>query len=914
MDTPATNPSHASSHSWTNHHNGWPSPLAGSTQGLSCDPLPSLESLSLGSTALQSPCSNQPSLPPQNYKPQHPPPSTLHIENYKPRHLPPSTLPLENYKAQYPPQIHGLNHSLSSTLPLQNLRPQNTIPQDPHHAASPPPPHPHQAQTQGPWGTNQPGISAPILGCPPPSSPLSGEDHHQRAAPHRRPTSSSECRYGLDPALLPSAVAVMEEDQAEWEGRVFVSEPQSGLPPLATTDCTIQDHGSASPCAVRATSYCVPCEGQSALLSHLPLGALLTPLTPLSLPEVHEAEYVRGCDECGALMCPSMEWQDGGQRFHCPFCGHLNQVPWQQYQHAGREEKAELCRGSYQILHTLQEDAAVVFLALDVSAAALRAGHLDIITQQIHTLLREDGTVQSDVRVGLMTYDSRVHLYDLSPSLSRPHMLVVTEMEELELPVREGLLVPLRDCVDSLVSVLQQIPLFSPDWDVTSGVPMEMPVAAGLTVLKALGCPGKLLIFHTAQLTEATHTPSSPGFFSSNKPKYLFQPPESAVSLAKQCVSQGCGVHVFLLSQQNMGGAWAGHVPYLTGGALRCYDNLQGVLDRQRLSADLRRAVDSETCYKALVRIHISKDLRVSGSYGAFTPGPSPCQVAMATLDQQTTLAVEMTHSRALEERGAVVLQVAASYSTQTGQRMTRVHSVTLRCSRHLLDTFRHCQAQTLLAFYCKKMYCSVLECPLQELREELQSELTAALACYRKHCSSSSSVSTGQLVLPRALKALPVYVNSLRKSEVLLPGLRSSVHQRLHLRCQLVSMDTRATATHFYPTLLPLSAAVPLPACGGAVRCRAASLEPQGVYLLHGPLVLLLCLGSSVSSETLVLMFNCPSLSALQAGELGLVKQGASCDEALQRLLVEDRSPNGGASYSDFLYHLHVNSIRLLQ
>ena len=66
---------------------------------------------------------------------------------------------------------------------------------------------------------------------------------------------------------------------------------------------------------------------------------------------------------------------------------------------------------------------------------------------------REHGTSETppaDLRVGLMTYDSRIHLYDLSPALSRPHMLVVTETDDLQLPVRDGLLVSLRDCMDSI--------------------------------------------------------------------------------------------------------------------------------------------------------------------------------------------------------------------------------------------------------------------------------------------------------------------------------------------------------------------------------------------------------------------------------------------------------------------------------
>ncbi|GLD54386.1 protein transport protein Sec24C-like protein, partial [Lates japonicus] len=701
---------------------------------------------------------------------------------------------------------------------------------------------------------------------------------------------NSESRYGLDPELLPSAVKVIAEDRAEWEGKVFVSEPFSRLPPLATTSCIIEDRGNASPFAIRSTSYCVPCEGQTALLSRLPVGALVTPLAKQNagekpLPVCTEPECVVGCGWCGASMCPAMGWQDCGQRFYCPFCGKLSEVPWQHYQptkgvegvRVDKDKRPELCMGSYEIIKSQKGEPAALLLALDVSASALRGGYLEFVTQQIHSLLtslnREDGDAFSDVRVGLMTYDSRIHLYDLSPALSRPHMLVITETEDLQLPVREGLLVPLKHCLDSINSVLQLIPQFTAECDDSSGVPVELPVKAGLAVLQALSCPGKLLIFHTAPLIEMGHTNSSSGFFGSNKPKSIFQPSESAISLAKECVRQGCGVHLFVLSQQDVGGAWPGHIPYLTGGALHTYSHLQGELDRERFSTDLKRIVETDTGYRAQLRIFVSKDLRVSGCYGLFVPGPSPGQVAMATLDWWTTLAVELAHTRALDETRGVAIQTVLSYSTQTGDRRTRVHTLTLRCSRHLQDAFRHYQAQTLLTFYCKKMYCAVLERPLQELREELQTEITEALASYRKHCCSSS-VSGGQLVLPQYLRALPVYINSLRKSEVLLPGLRSSVHQRLQQRCQVLGMDTCSTATHFYPLLLPLPLSVENsnpPNPENALRCCAASLEPRGLYLVHAPLTVLLWVGTQVPASTLVELFNSSCFSSLPSGETKL-------------------------------------------
>ncbi|TNM89361.1 hypothetical protein fugu_003595 [Takifugu bimaculatus] len=523
--------------------------------------------------------------------------------------------------------------------------------------------------------------------------------------------------------------------------------------------------GNASPLAIRSTTYCVPCEGQVALLTRLPLGALVTPLAKPNAGEsplqvCTEPQCVKGCSWCGASMCPAMGWLDCGQRFHCPFCDKLTEVPWQHYQptngvqgaRVDKDKRPELSMGSYEVLSAekvkfSQTSLRTLILAIDVSRPALRGGHLEFLTQQLLNLLghveREDGGALSDVRVGLMTYDTHVHLYDLSPVLSRPHMLVITDTEDLQLPVREGLLVRLKDCIDSINSVLQLLPQFSPEGEAPGGVPVELPVKAGLAVL-----------------------------------------------------------------QQDVGGAWPGHIPYLTGGALHSYSQLQGELDRERFSTDLWRSVEMDTAYKA--------DLRIYGCRAVtdlFIPGPDPGHVTMATMNQFTTQAVELAHSRGLDETRGVTIQAVLSYCTQTGDRRTRVHTLTLGCSRHLRDIFRQYQAQTLLTFYCKKIYCAVLERPLQELRGELQTDVTEALASYRKH-SSSVSVSAGQ----------------------------------------------------------PLSAdSADPPNPEEPLRCSASSLKPTGVYLVHAPLTLFLWVGAQVPACTLVQLFNTNCFFSLSSGETKL-------------------------------------------
>lgn len=67
--------------------------------------------------------------------------------------------------------------------------------------------------------------------------------------------------------------------------------------------------------------------------------------------------------------------------------------------------------------------------------------------------------------------------------------------------------------------------------------------------------------------------------------------------------------------------------------------------------------------------------------------------------------------------------------------------------------------------------------------------------------------------------------------------------------------------------------------------------------------------LAAGVRSLVRTLTSEAPS-----ARQLLVVKEGDAHQEVLQHHLVEDKSPNGGASYADFLYHLHVNSVRILQ
>jgi protein transport protein SEC24 len=53
-----------------------------------------------------------------------------------------------------------------------------------------------------------------------------------------------------------------------------------------------------------------------------------------------------------------------------------------------------------------------------------------------------------------------------------------------------------------------------------------------------------------------------------------------------------------------------------------------------------------------------------------------------------------------------------------------------------------------------------------KSIRDNIIEQAANILACYRKYCAQTTAA--GQLILPEALKLLPVYIASLIKSDVL--------------------------------------------------------------------------------------------------------------------------------------------------
>ncbi|XP_044033801.1 protein transport protein Sec24C isoform X1 [Siniperca chuatsi] len=916
--------------------------------------------------------------------PPGPPPTSISSGQYPgpmpPQQQPPPSQPSPYHSGPPPPSVQ---------MPPTSMAQSNHLPPGPQGPPGPPGPlqqPPTQPGMQGAYPPQQNGAFGQVRGPQPGyAGPYPGQPNYGAPAPAPAPPAQKrldpdaipspqasdmpavqKSRHRIDPDAIPSPIQVIEDDKAK-STEPFTTGVRGQAPPLVTTDFQVKDQGNASPRFVRCTAYNMPCTADMAKQSQVPLAAVIKPLatlppdeTPPYLVDHGEGGPIR-CNRCKAYMCPYMQFIEGGRRFQCGFCSCVTEVPpnyFQHLDHTGKRvdcyDRPELSLGSYEFMATvdycknnkLPQPPAFIFL-IDVSYNAVKSGMVNIVCQELKTLVdylpRENPEIDSVVRVGFVTYNKVLHFYNVKSSLAQPQMLVVSDVSDMFVPLLDGFLVNVNESRLVIESLLDQIPEMFADTRETETV-FGPVIQAGLEALKAADCAGKLFVFHTslpiAEAPGKLKNREDKKLIGTDKEKSLFQPQVGFYNtLAKECVAQGCCVDLFLFPNQYVDVATLGVVPVSTGGSIYKYTYFQAQSDRERFLNDLRRDIQKLVGFDAVMRVRTSTGIRATDFFGSFFMS-NTTDVELAGLDCDKAIMVEFKHDDKLSEETGALMQCAVLYTSCSGQRRLRVHNMAVNCCSQLADLYRNCETDTIINFFSKYAFRGILNNPTKAVRDTLINQCAQILACYRKNCASPSSA--GQLILPECMKLLPVYLNCVLKSDVLLPGADVSLDDRAYLRQLISCMDVAESHVFFYPRLLPLtkleSGSLPL-----AVRDSEERLSKGGVYLLETGIHLFLWVGASVQQELLLNIFGTSSFSQIDPSmtnlpvldnpfsqrlreiidsfraqrsrymKLMVVKQEDRTELVFRHFLVEDKSASGGASYVDFLCHMHKEIRQLL-
>lgn len=370
---------------------------------------------------------------------------------------------------------------------------------------------------------------------------------------------------------------------------------------------------------------------------------------------------------------------------------------------------------------------------------------------------------------------------------------------------------------------------------------------------------------------------------------------------------------------------------------------------QMRLRQDLLRVLTRYTGFEAVMRIRTSQGINVNAFYGNFFIRGKDL-LALPNVDSDKAHAVTFAHTGNVLNSPTVFIQAAVLYTTSSGERRIRSHTLTLPVTSSLSDLFKYSDVDATMNLLARMSIDSAVSCrSMATARDQVIDRIIRILRCYRMSVSTSGP-SSHNLILPDSLRLIPLYILGLLKSPVLNANTRAD--ERTAIWQRVMTSSCAKSAVLFHPRLFDLSKWIeqnnnddlsaqsegptfPLPSA--LVPLSFEQLDPSKVFVLDNGMSIWIWAGSNADSDFVedcaasaefintlgydnadesrlpvaqqrLLQFirglrNCRQPEFL---DVRFVRQGSPVlEDDFRRLLIEDRNIKS-MSYIEFLTYIH--------
>ncbi|XP_061367231.1 protein transport protein SEC24 A-like [Gastrolobium bilobum] len=628
---------------------------------------------------------------------------------------------------------------------------------------------------------------------------------------------------------------------------------------------------NCNPRYLRLTTSAIPSSHSLSSRWHLPLGAVVCPLAePPDGEEVAVVNFastgVVRCRRCRAYVNPYVTFTEAGRKYRCNMCTMLNDVPSEYYAQldaTGRRvdlnQRPELTKGTVEYVapaeHMVRPPMPpVYFFLINVSISAIRSGMIEVVAQTIKSCLDElPGFPRT--QIGFATFDSTIHFYNMKSSLTQPQMLVVSDLDEIFVPLPDELLVNLSESRSVVETFLDSLPsLFQDNENLESA--FGAALKAAFMIMSQLG--GKLLIFQNTLPSLGVGRLKLRGddsrIYGTDKEHALRLPEDPFYKqMAAEFSKYQISVNVYAFSDKYSDIASLGTLSKYTAGHVYYYPAFQSVIHGEKLRSELRRDLTRETAWEAVMRIRCAKGVRFTTYHGNFMLRSSDL-LALPAVDCDKAFAMQFSLEETLLTTQTMYFQVVLLYTTSWGERRMRVHTTAAPVVTDLGEMYRLADTGAILSLFSRLAIEKTLTQKLEEARSAVQLRIVKALREYRSLYAVQHRLAN-RMIYPESLKFLPLYGLALCRSTPLRGGYGDvPLDERCAAGHTMMTLPVKRLLKLLYPSLIRLDEYL-LKGDGFKIFDRrlpltGESLDSRGLYIYDDGFRFILWFGRVISPD----------------------------------------------------------------
>nr|CAI5849353.1 unnamed protein product [Callosobruchus analis] len=730
--------------------------------------------------------------------------------------------------------------------------------------------------------------------------------------------------------------------------------PKTVDPPKIILGQEAMEQANCSPDILRCTMTKIPENNNLLQKSRLPLGVLIHPFKDLSHLPVIQCNVIVRCRACRTYINPFVFFVDS-KRWKCNLCYRVNELPEEfQYDpvtktYGDPSRRPEIKSSTLEYIapaeYMLRPPQPAVYLyLLDVSRLAVESGYLGIMCD---ILQEELENIPGDARtqIGFVAYDSVLHFYALPEDASRPHEMTVLDIDEVFLPTPDNLLVNLKDKMEMVKELLQQLPhRYANTYDSNSALGAALQAA-----FKLMGATGGRVTVFQASLPNvgpgalvAREDPTARGHTQVDT--QLLNPANDFYKrLALECSGQQIAVDLFVVNSTYVDIATISGISRFSGGCIHHFPLLRpnNMTMREGFSRSFRRYLTRKIGFEAVMRIRCTRGLAIHSFHGNFFVRSTDL-LSLPNINPDAGFGMQVSIEDNLSDVQTVCFQAALLYTSSKGERRIRVHTLCLPVTATLQDVIHSADQECVVGLLAKMAVDRSMQANVSDAREAFINVAIDILSSYKMSLNMSGP--SGGLLAPTCLKLLPLYISAIMKHTAFRTGIPTRIDDRVMAMIEMKTKPLHLLMQMIYPDLYQVhdlenqqvimnseDEPVSLPP---KLQLSARWLDCKGVFLLDAGdhMVMLVCQNASAAFLTDIFevasyaqmpddLYDIPSLDNLRNQRLRhficylnedkpypppihVIRDNSSNRALFYQHLVEDRMENA-LSYHEFLQHL---------
>ncbi|CRH00749.1 protein transport protein Sec24A, putative [Plasmodium relictum] len=706
--------------------------------------------------------------------------------------------------------------------------------------------------------------------------------------------------------------------------------------------------------------------------SYVPLGFVIQPLAPIpdGYPELSSVNFgnstVVRCKKCRTYINPFVRFESGGKKWNCNMCYHINDTP--QFYFVPLDEKGkrkdlfqrpELCTGSVEFIapsdYMIRPPQPPVYLFLiDVTVTSVNSGLLDVICNTIKKLLPKNNDINnkksfdSRTLIGIITFDSTIHFYNLNSNLKQTQMMIVPDIQDIFIPLPEDILVNAHECQNIIDNLLDNLPNMWRNNKITDCCAGNA-LKAAFMVLKKIG--GKLLFFLssvpnigdlTVNLNRETKEKSKyKNIYSSNssgnnivdaklREVELLTPYNNLYAeLAQNITQYQIAVDLFACPLYNLDLATIYPLIKNSGGSLYYYPQFNVHQYNEKLREELLFALTTETAWESVMRIRISRGWKITNWYGNFQfRGVDLLALPNCHSSQSFSIIVDLEEN--VVQDSVVYVQSALLYTNSNGERRIRLHTYALPVTQNIKTITDSINPQVVVSLLSHQAIDISKKGKIADGRNLIQ--------------TLCSQVLSSQLLPSESAKLLSIYILGMLKSVSFRDSGDVPSDLRIYHWSRIENIPVESREAYFYPRMFSLhnlekhhgnydeNNSIMLP---DTLNLTCENMTQDGCYIIEDGETIIMWIGRGINPQWVYAVFGVQSLDQLNSdyaenhiGSTGnpygiqilnivnalrkirtppymrliVVKQGDPLEYKFFSSLVEDRSQHMMMSLKEFL------------